>query len=156
VSPWRTVYRSQPGGGGQGVRVGRTRVGVAVGYTVTTIVVGVGLVVTDGCLVNVGEAIGGTRVGVAGGWIAGALVGKGVGDGVSTVVGVGEGIAVNVGRDATGVGCDAMGVGGWTSPGRSPNANTRAAMTVTTTTQTAARLARTGRRRVSPVFWPLG
>jgi hypothetical protein len=89
------------------------RVGVAVGYTVTTISVGVGLIVADGCLVNVGEAVGGNGVGV-GRWMGGARVGMGVGDGAGTEVGVGvgEGIAVKVGRGVAGVGCDAMGVGG--------------------------------------------
>ena len=82
--------------------------------------------------------------------MGGAKVAIGVDDGV------GEGMAVKVGRGVVGVGCDAMGVDGCSSTGRSPNASTKAAITVTATTARAARLAKTGRWRESFVSWPLG
>ena len=129
------------------MRVGCTRVGVAVGYIVTTIGVGVRLFVAGGCLVKVGEAGRGNRVGVDEGRMGGAVVGIGVGEGegMPTGVDVGEATAVKVGRGVAGVGCNARGVGGRPSTGRSPRASNRAAITVTTTTATAARLTKTGR-----------
>jgi hypothetical protein len=146
VSRGRTVYRSQPAGGGQGVGVGVLGVGVAVGYTVTTMIVGVGLAVEAGRLVKVAEGKG-KGVNVGGGWTIGAPVGMAVGDG--RVVAVGPGLASCV----VGV-CAATGVGvsRWISTGRSPSANTMAAITVSVTTVRATRPVSNGRTRDASGF----
>lgn len=141
MSRGRTVYRSQPVGGGQGVGVGVLGVGVAVGYTVTTMIVSVGLAVGAGRLVKVGED-NGKDVNVGGGSTIGALVGMAVGDGRVVTVRLGPGSCV---VDV----CAAMGVGvnRWISTGRSLSASTKAAATVSMTTVRATRPASKGRTR---------
>ena len=124
--------------------VGVLGVGEDVGNTVTTMIVSVGLAVGAGRLVKVGEDAG-RGVDVGDGWTAGAMVGVGVGEG--------KGIAVGLGNCAVGV-SDAMGVGsgGWMSTGKSPSANTKAAITVRMTAATARRLVSNGRHGDGSVF----
>jgi hypothetical protein len=123
------------------VEVGGLWVGVAVGNTVTTGIVGVWLDVGIGELVNVGEAVGkGVGVKVGADWTTTVLVGIAVGDGRGVSVRVGSGVS-GVSWAVIGVGC-----GAWKSTGRAPSASTKAAITVRVTTATASRLVNNGRR----------
>jgi len=74
------------------VGVGGLYVGVAVGYTVTTRVVGVGVAVKAGGSVRVGEGVG-ADVELGAAWAGGSLVRAMVGDGKSVAVALGRGVA---------------------------------------------------------------
>jgi hypothetical protein len=96
------MYGIHPRGGIQLVGVGGLYVGVAVGYTVTTTVMDVGLAVEVGGIVKVGAGTGeAVEVGVA--WAGNPLGGA--------VVGSGKGVAVGLGGRVSGVNCAAIGVG---------------------------------------------
>lgn len=76
------------------VGVGGLCVGVALGYTVTTGIVGVGVAVKAGGIVRVGEGVGAdVELGLA--WAGGSLV--------RAMGGVGKSVAVALGRGVAGV-----------------------------------------------------
>jgi hypothetical protein len=119
------VYATQPAGGLQTGVIGGL-VGVAVGGTKITSVVGV-------------------KVGTTGG----ALVWGGSGDGKGVLVGISVGVS-GVNWDITGVGST-----GWGPGGISCNASKRAAATVNATMAMAASPVKIGRQWDGPGLWPL-
>ena len=127
--------------------VGGLRVGVGVGYKVTTMKVGVGLAVDVGRLVKVGKAVG-KVTGVGVGWVGGVLVGIAAGGRLGATPGLGGSVA-GVVMSAIGVGC-----GVWMSTGRSPSASTRAPISVSTTAPTATSGIKTD-RHAEWGSWPL-
>jgi hypothetical protein len=133
------MYGTQPVGGVQmvGTGVGGLLVGVDVGDTVGATVVGVG------------DTTGTVAVGVEMGTVEGAPVGTVVGDGK------GKSVAVGLGAGISGVDCDTTDVGsrGWMPTGRSCNASTKAATSVSRMEPTAASPIKIARQRGSPGLW---